>query len=417
MDRKIEKSGWPVGRLLLVAIPAALLLYLIYAYTTKPVTGSSVTVDATRLTISEVARAPFQEFVNVNATVIPIRSIVLGAVEGGRVDYIAAESGASVRAGDTLLVMSNNHLQLDVMNREAQILEQMNTMRNTRIALQQQRLHLRNELLSHETELLQRRREYVRDSTLFARGMVSPHQYESTLQQYEQVTLRRDLFAEQLELDAAATEAELSFITESLVNMERNLSMVSGILENLVIRAPIDGQLTSLDAEIGEMKTAGQRIGQIDVLDGYKLRAQVDEVYITRLEAGQRAAFDFAGRAHELMITRIYPEVVDGRFQVDLDFTGEVPEALRRGQSVRLRMFFSEDEEAILVPRGGFFQQTSGTWMFVLSADGRGAERRPIRIGRQNAQFYVIEEGLQPGERVITSSYEGLAQHNRIQFR
>ncbi|MCH8525480.1 MAG: efflux RND transporter periplasmic adaptor subunit, partial [Balneolales bacterium] len=263
----------------------------------------------------------------------------------------------------------------------------------------------------------QRKREFVRDSTLNIRGLVSPHQYETSLQQYEQVRLRRDLFAEQLALDSAATESELNFIAESLVNMERNLNLVSQILDNLVIRAPIDGMLTSLDAEIGETKSAGQRIGQIDVLDGYKLRAQIDEVYITRIDAGQRAAFDFAGTTHELMITRLYPEVVDGRFQVDLDFTGTIPESLRRGQSVRLRVFFSEDEEALVIPRGSFFQQTAGNWIFVVDANGASAERRNIRIGRQNAQFYVIEEGLQPGDQVVTSSYEGFANHSRLNFR
>lgn len=417
MDRKIEKSSIRPGAAVIFISGILIIGYLLYAYGFRSSAGSTFSVDSQRVTISTVTLAPFQEFITVNAVVVPMRSIVLDAVEGGRVDYIAAEGGATVQAGDTLLVLSNNNLQLDVMNRETQILEQMNALRNTRIALQQQRLNLRSDLLTHETELMQRRREYVRDSTLHSRGLVAQHQYEAARQQYDQVRLRRDLFAERLELDAAATESELQFIAASLVNMENNLSLVSQILDNLVIKAPIDGQLTSLDAEIGETKSVGQRLGQIDVLDGYKLRAQVDEIYIARVEVGQTAAFDFAGRTHQLQITRLYPEVIDGRFQVDLDFIGSIPEALRRGQTVRLRISFSEDDEALVVPRGGFFQQTGGNWIYVVDADGNGATRTDIRIGRQNAQFYVIEQGLSPGDRVITSSYDGFGTHNRLSFR
>jgi len=414
MDRKIEKSSWNFKSAVFAAGGAVLVLYLVWMYGFRESGSQSMRIDTGNLTISAVERAPFREFITVNAAAVPLRSIILDAVEGGRVERVMAESGRNVVAGDTLLVLSNNNLQLDVMNRETQILEQMNNLRNTRIALQQQRLDLRSDLLTHETELQQRRRDYQRDSTLFSRGLVAPHQFESSLQQFEQVRLRRDLFAEQLALDSAATESELRFIAESLVNMQRNLDLVSDILDNLVITAPISGQLTALDAEIGETKSVGQRLGQIDVLEGYRMRAQIDEIYITRVEAGQTAEFDLEGQTWTMAVTRIFPEVIDGRFQVELDFTGAAPASLRRGQTIRLRLAFSDLADAVLIPRGGFFQQTGGQWVFVLNSEGTAAERRDIRIGRQNARFYAIEEGLEPGERVITSSYQDFGDNTRL---
>ena len=417
MDRKIEKKSLSAGKIGAVVFGALLLVYVLYMYVFSAGGGTSTTIDASRITISQVQEAPFEEFVTVNATVIPIRSIFLDAVEGGRTDRVLVEGGSFVEEGDTILVMSNNNLQLDVMNRETHILEQMNTMRNTRLALQQQRLSLRSEVLSHETELKQRQREFSRDSSLYARDLVSVHQFEESQQKFEQVLQRRDLYAEQLALDSVATENELQFIEQSLANMRHNLTLVAQIMDNLVIRAPISGQLTSLDAEIGETKSAGQRIGQIDVLDGYKIRAVVDEVYIARVEAGQRASFDFAGNTYELVISRVYPEVVDGRFQVDLDFVSDHPESIRRGQSVRPRLTFSQVSDALLLPRGAFFQRTGGNWVYVLESDGESAVRRNIRIGRQNSQFYVIEEGLQPGDQVITSSYDAFGDHDKLNLR
>lgn len=417
MDRKIEKKSLSAGKIAVIVLGALPLVYVLYMYVFSSRGGSSTTIDASRVTISQVQEAPFEEFITVNATVIPIRSIFLDAVEGGRTDRVLVEGGSFVEEGDTILVMSNNNLQLDVMNRETHILEQMNTMRNTRLALQQQRLSLRSEVLTHETELKQRRREFSRDSSLYASDLVSVHQFEESQQKFEQVLQRRDLYAEQLALDSVATENELQFIEQSLANMRNNLKLVAQIMDNLVIRAPISGQLTSLDAEIGETKSGGQRIGQIDVLDGYKIRAIVDEVYIARVEAGQRANFDFAGRTYELEISRVHPEVVDGRFQVDLDFVSEHPESIRRGQSVRPRLTFSQVSDALLLPRGAFFQRTGGNWVYVLEPGGESAIRRNIQIGRQNSQFYVIEYGLQPGDQVITSSYDAFGNHDKLNLR
>lgn len=376
--------------------------------------GRRLNVSVDRITISTVETGAFQEFIPVNGTVIPIRTIYLDMVEGGRVDRVMMDGGEFVRAGDTILVLGNNNLQLDVMNRETQILEQINNLQNTRLALQQDRLSLRNQVLTLETELLQRRRNYERDRDLFDKQLIARHQFDESRELYEQVMRRRDLVREQIALDSLATENQLRHIDQSLVRMQGNLRLVSASTNYLVIRAPVTGQLTSLNAEIGENKNRGERIGQIDVLDGYKVRVAIDEHYISRINTGQSGTFDLAGRPYSLSITKIYPEVREGRFEVDMEFDAEVPDGIRRGQTLRIRLALGDQTEALLIPRGGFFQQTGGNWIFVVDPSGTFATKRAIRIQRQNPQQYEVVEGLQPGERVITSSYESFGDNDRL---
>lgn len=416
MDRKIERKPALPVKWIILSLAGAVLLYLgvIAVFSAG---SQTLNVERNRLVISEVILAPFQENITISGTIVPQRSIFMDAIEGGRVERIYVEAGSFVHQGDTLLVLSNNNLQLDMMNRESQILEQINTLRNTRLQLQQQRLSLRSDLLAHQTELSQRQRDYNRDSTLYVRDLVARHQFEESRNRYHEALSRTALFREQLALDSLSIENQFQHIDASIENMIRNLDMVSRMGESLVVTAPISGQLTSLDAEIGESKTQGQRIGQIDITDSYKIRAVVDEIYLARLETGQTAEFDFAGSTHSLTVTRIYPEVSDGRFQIDLDFAGNIPESVRRGQSVRVRLALSDFSEAVLVPRGGFFQSTGGQWLFVVNDQSTEAVRRPIRLGRQNSQFFVVEEGLEPGERVITSGYDTFGNANQIRIQ
>ena len=405
MDRKIEKKSWSPKRLLLFAGGGILGLYLIYSAITSG-SGSSLNVDGSKIQISVVEEAPFQENISVNGAIIPSRSIYLDAVEGGRVERINVDAGENVSEGDVILVLTNNNLQLDVMNREAQILEQINTLRATRIQLQQQRLTLRNDLLTNQTELQRRKREFETNKSLYERGLVAEHQYLESEQLYSEALSRSKLYSEQVAIDSLAINAQFTHIDSSLENMIKNLDLVGEITDFLVVRAPISGQLTSLDAEIGETKVSGQRLGQIDITDSYKVRATVDEIYISRVEVGQIGVFDVDGLDYELSVTRIYPEVTDNRFQIDLDFTDQRPETIRRGQSVRLRLALSEVSNALILQRGAFFQQTGGRWIYVLSTDGDVAYKREIRIGRQNSQYYTIEDGLQVGDKVIISGYE-----------
>jgi HlyD family secretion protein len=414
MDRKIEKKKWSSQKLAGAIAIVFVSIYLIYAILYRG--GNTLNVDSTRIVVSEVISAPFQENITVTGMVVPVRSIFLDAVEGGRIDKVFVEAGSIVNEGDTLLLLSNNNLQLDVMNREAQILEQINTLRSTRLALQQQRLSLRNDYLNHQTELQKREREYQRDKTLFERGLVAQHQFDGSREAYEEVMQRRSLIAEQLSIDSLSIETQFKHIESSLNNMMRNLDLVGRMVDNLIVKAPISGQLTSLDAEIGESKQTGQRLGQIDVTDGYKIRALVDEVYIARLVVGQQAEFDFAGEKFNLTVSRVYPQVSDGRFEIDLDFTESVPEMVRRGQSVRLRLALSDVSQAVLINRGAFYQRTGGNWIFVLDDSGEYAYRRDIRISRQNSQHYVIEEGLLPGEKVLISGYETFGDSERLRI-
>jgi HlyD family secretion protein len=404
MDRKLEKKNLTTQKVLIAVVAGIAVLYVVYAAFTAG-SGQSLNVDGSRLQIVTVTEGTFQEDITVNGTIVPQRSIYLDAVEGGRVERILAEAGESVREGDTLLVLSNNNLQLDVMNREAQILEQINTSRNTRLQLLQRRLSIRNDLLTHQSDLEGRKRAYDRDLALFNRGLVSEDVYIESRRLFNEAKDRLKLYEEQVALDSVDIENQLSHIDASVLNMERNLALVGRMADFLIVRAPISGQLTSLDAEIGESKSAGQRLGQIDVTDTYKVRAEVDEVYISRVVVGQNATFEFDNRSWELSVSRVYPEVRNGRFEVDLDFSGDAPAAIRRGQSVRVRLALSEFSSAILLDRGAFFQTTGGQWVFVVNESGDSAEKRDIRVTRQNTRFYAIDSGLQSGDRVIISGY------------
>ncbi len=413
MDRKIEKKTFTAKNVIIVGGITTLVAFVTYQFIWAD-TSRRLNVDLDRLTISTVEMGEFQEFIPVNGTVIPIRTIYLDMVEGGRVERLNVGGGELVKEGDILLVLGNNNLQLDVLNRETQTLEQINNLQNTRLALQQERLSLRNQVLTLETDLLTRRRNFERDKELYERKLVSEHQYLESKQLFEQILQRRDLVKEQISLDSIATENQLRFIDESLIRMQNNLKLVTRSTDDLVVRAPVTGQLTSINAEVGENKNRGERIGQIDVLDGFKVRVGIDEHYISRINLGQSGSFDYAGQSYTLTITKIYPEVRDGRFEVDMEFTGTVPEGIRRGQTLRVRLALGDFTDAILLPRGGFFQTTGGNWVFVLDEGGQFASRRPIRIGRQSPVNYEILEGLLPGDRVITSSYDTFGNNERL---
>lgn len=415
MDRKIEKKSVNTRTIVLAGIGVLVFIYIVYAAITSG-DYHVVQADSSRIQIVEVSEAPFQEQITATGTVVPSRSIFLDVVEGGRIDQILADAGSNVMEGDTILVLSNNNLQLEVMNREAQILEQINATRTTRIQLQQQRLSMRNDFLTHQTALDSRTRAFERDKALFERNLISEDQFLESKRQFDEVLQRTHLYREQMALDSLSYEAQFRHIDSSLQNMIRNLELVANITDHLIVKAPISGQLTSLDAEIGETKQAGQRLGQIDITDSYKVRAVFDEIYIPRIQMGQQADFEIDGQTYALSVSRVYPEVTDGRFQVDLDFVGQHPASVRRGQTVRLRLALSDFSSAILINRGAFFQSTGGRWIFVISPDGSRAFRREISIGRQNSQFFVIEDGLQPGDKVIISGYESFGNATQLRL-
>ena len=371
-------------------------------------------VNIERITIATVEKGVFQEFIPVIGNVLPIKTIYLDAMEGGRVENIFVEAGSMVHEGDKILKLANTNLLLDIMYREAQFFEQSNNLRNTRLAMEQHRLTLRRELVELDYQIQRQKRIYDRNTELAKKDLISQQEYEQAKDEYEYLLKRKELTLETQKQDAVFRQVQIEQLEASVQRMQTNLGMVKQKLESLVLRAPISGQLTSLHAEIGESKSPGERLGKIDVLEGFKVRAAIDEHYIARIEIGRTGAFDLAGTSYTLIVKKIYPEVREGRFEVDMEFDGASPQGMRRGQTLRIRLELGDLSEAVLLPRGGFYQKTGGQWVYVLEPSGAVATKRPIRLGRQNPQVFEVLEGLEPGEQVITSTYDGFGDIDRL---
>jgi len=412
MDRKIEKKRWTPGRIAIL-IGAVAVVVLIAVVLTRSRT-SSMRTSADRLTVSTVTRGPFQELIPLNGTVMPIDNVFLDAVEGGRVEEIYLEAGSLVEVGDPILKLSNTNLLLDIMWREAELFQQSNNLRNTWILMEQTRLQLGKELADIENQLRQQRRTHERYTELSEHGLVPSHLAELVRDEYEYLVKRRDLTVESQRKDTEFRETQMAALQESLDRMGANLDVIEKKHENLTIRAPVAGQLTALTAEVGQLKALGERLGQIDILGGFKINATIDEYYINRVELGGRGVFEIDGDPYDVAVQKIYPEVTDGRFEVDLSFLGESPSGIRRGQTLRVRLQLGEMSEAVLLPRGGFFQATGGSWVYVIDGTGELAHKRRIHLGRQNPDVFEVLEGLEVGERVITSSYEGFGTTNQL---
>ena len=416
MDRVIERKKWPMKRVIKYGGGAAFLLLVIYLMVFQT-DGASLRVERERLTISTVTHGPFQEFIPVMGEAMPINTVYLDAVEGGRVEKIYVEAGTMIKAGDPILKLSNTDLLLDVMFREAEFFQQSNNLRNTRLSMEQQRLALRQEMAQVDYELLNKKKQFARYESLFEDQLISKEEYESTKDEYDYLVRKRDLTKESMEKDIAFREQQIVQLEQNLSRMRENLEVTQNKLESLVIRAPVSGQLTSLRAEvIGESKQPGERMGQIDVLDGFKVRARIDEHYINRVEIDREGLFTISGKEYTLRVKKIYPEVTDGRFEVDLVFDGDVPENLRNGQTLHIRLALGDLTEATLLPRGGFYQTTGGNWVFVVDESGDFAVRRPVKLGRWNTDVYEVLEGLEPGDRVVTSSYDGYGDMKKLVF-
>jgi len=413
MDRKIEKRRWPPKKIAAVAIAAAFLVFVLYSFVLRD-RSSRLNVEADRLTISTVTRGPFQEFIPVNGTLLPLETFFLDAVEGGRVETIFIEAGSFVKKGDPILRLTNSNFQLDVMYREALAYEQINNAENRRLAIEQNSIAIRSQLADVENSMRQSTLSYVRDSVLAEKKLIAPEDFIRTRNDYsywqKKLTLARDNFRQ----DSLLRISQLSQIESSIRRLDQNLDMLKQSVDNLTVRAPITGQLTSLNAEIGASKSPGQRLGQVDALESFKVRADIDEFYISRVNIGQTGEFDLNDTTYELIIKKVYPEVTNGRFQVDLFFAGQAPNGIRRGQTLQIRLELGDLSEALLLPRGGFYQKTGGQWVYVVDPSGDYAVKRAIKLGRQNPQMFEVLEGLSPGEQVITSSYDNFDDIDKL---
>jgi HlyD family secretion protein len=413
MDRKIEKKFWTRSRIAYGAGSLVVVVLITYAFIST-LGGSRLNVEADKITISKVTRAPFQEYIPVQGTILPIQTFYLDAVEGGRVEKRYVEAGSFVKKGDPIVKLANTNLQLDVMYREALTYQEINDAQNRRLSIEQNTIGVKTSLAEAEYEVQHTGLAYLRDSALVLKKLVPEQSYLESRYEYDSWLKRRALAQENFLQDSILRVAQLAQLEGSIARLQQNLDMTKKSLDNLTIKAPISGQLTSLNAEIGESKTPGQRIGQIDVLDSFKVQASIDEFYIARVNAGQAGEFDLTGKTFRLRIVKVYPEVTNGRFDVDMEFVGSAPAGLRRGQTLQIRLELGDLTEAVLLPRGGFYQKTGGQWVYVVDKSGEYAVRRNIKLGRQNPQMFEVLDGLEPGEEVITSSYDNFGDIDRL---
>ncbi|WP_072315543.1 efflux RND transporter periplasmic adaptor subunit [Sinomicrobium oceani] len=405
MDIPITKKRFTTSRILMLG-GGVLLLTLIIFIIISSSGGSKLNVETERITISDVKQGVFQENIPVNGIVLPITTIYLDAVEGGRVEEKFVEDGAVMKAGDPILRLSNTDLELSLVNQETAVYNLLTQMQIQQNAARQNTINRLNQLTDVDNSLVEAKRVYELNNRLYEEKAVGKQELLESENNYKYQKERMKLAREVVKQDSMASRQELNQ-AESSYNRTRNaLDLMRKKVGDLVVRAPVDGQLTSLDAEIGQSKTKGERLGQIDVLSGYKVRADIDEHYISRIYTGQFGSFNFRNTAYTLSIKKVYTQVTNGRFQVDMHFEGEVPEGIRRGQTLQIRLALSQEKEALLLAKGGFFQKTGGNWVFKVSEDGKTAYRQPIRLGSQNTEYYEVLEGLQPGDRVITSGYD-----------
>ena len=412
MDRQIEKKKWPPKKIAMIAGSVLFVAFVIYIFVFG-MSKSSLNVKAERLTVSEVKNGPFQEFIPVMGNVLPYYHY-LTAVEGGTVEEVFLRAGAKVEKGDPILKLANTTLLINLMWRESELFQQINNLRNTRLDMERYRLNLNQQLAQVENNLQQQKRVFDRYKELIKDDLISQHEYELAKDQYEYLVKHRDLTVESQTKDIEFRERQVEALEGQVTRMEDNLEIIRSRLENLTIRAPVAGYLTSLEAEIGQSKQAGQELGQIDTLEGYRVMAGIDEHYLARVEVGRKGEFEFAGNSYAIKVTQKYPAVVEGRFRVDMEFVDETPDGITAGQTYHIRLELGDISEAILLARGGFSQTTGGNWAYVLEPSGDVALKRRIRLGRQNPDFFEVLEGLEPGEKVITSSYESFGNMERL---
>ena len=414
MDRVVERRGLDMRAKLVIAAAGAILLALIF-YMFAP-GANSQTVETSRLTISTVERGRFDDFLPLRARVEPLVTVFLDAVEGGRVERVLVEDGAHVQAGQLLAVLSNADLQLNVLARQTEVTQQINSMRSQELALAQTRLANERALIEADLATQTARRQYELQRPLAERGFVSSRQFADSRDQYEANRQRSAVLRRQQATDERLQSSQLAQLRSSASALNASLDIARGTLDSLNLRAPVAGQLTSFAIQVGQSLQRGERLGQIDSAGRSKLRAQVDEFYLGRVSEGQVANAEVNGRPYRMRVSKIYPQVRNGTFEIDLQFLGPEP-SLQRGQTVQTRLTLGDPTPALLIPAGAFYNETGGSWVFVVAPDGRSAVRRNVRLGRRNADHIEVLDGLQAGERVITSPYTGFAERARLSLR
>ncbi len=405
VDRVIKKKKWPAKRILTIGgiVALVLLAFGSYYFTSGK---SRLNVDLDRITISTVTKGPFQETIPVNGVVLPIKSIYLDATEGGRVEERYVEDGTFMKKGEPILKLSNTNLELSLAGQETGVFTQLSQMQLARINAQQNTVSKLTQMADVESSFKEAERIYTLDKLLYEKGALGSQDFQSAKNNYNYYLEKTQLAREILKQDTVSTKQQAEQDKGSYAHAQEGLQIMRKKVGDLVLRAPIEGQLTSLDAEVGQSKKEGDRLGQIDVLSGFKVRVDVDEHYISRIYMGLKGKFSFADSNYDLKIFKVYTQVTTGKFQVDMQFIGPVPKGIRRGQTLQILLALSDERQSILVARGGYYQQTGGNWIFKVSDDGKTAFRTDIQLGNQNQDYYEVLAGLKPGDKVVTSSYE-----------
>ena len=418
MDKIIEKkTGWRVAftkKALPYWLGALLLAFIVYLIA-RP-NNKTLRVDKDTVTVSSAVKGEFNDYIRISGRVQPMTTIQLSPQEGGIVQTILIEEGSKVKAGDPILILSNDNLDLSILNSEAELAEKENILRNTQIQMEQQKLDVRQNVLEYGTQVERLKRAYEQQKALYEDKLIAREEYLKAEEDYKLARQKYELMTERSVQDSLYRSTQIDRMEESLDNMQLNMQMIRKRKSNLIVKAPIDGELGLLDVVLGQSIASGTKIGQINSVGTYKVEAQIDEHYIDRVVAGLEATFERQGETFSTIIRKVYPEVRDGKFKADFKFAGEQPDNIRAGQTYYLNLQLGQPEEAVIIPRGTFYQKTGGKWIYVVNKEGTKAVKREIRIGRQNPQYYEVLEGLAPGEKVITSGYDTYGDSDVLVF-
>ena len=418
MDKVIEKKKGIAAAFTKRAVPywmgCVVVLFIVWLLARD--NHSVLRVNPQTLSMGTVTQGQFNDYIRVTGQVLPMTTIQISPLEGGVVETIVAEEGSKVKKGDVILILNNESLDLQILNAEADLAEKENILRNTMISMEQQRLSVQQEKLQLQIEVKRLKRKFEQNKALYEEKLIAREEYLMAQEDYELAAGRLELVKERATQDSLYRSVEIRQMQESLENMRLNMQMIRRRKENLTIKSPISGELGLLDVTLGQSIASGTKIGQINELGSYKIEAQIDEHYIDRVSAGLSASFERQNESYDAVIRKVYPEVREGKFKADFKFSGEQPANIRTGQTYYLNLQLGQPEKAILIPRGTFYQKTGGKWIYVVSPEGGKAVKREIRIGRQNPQFYEVLEGLEAGEKVITSGYDNFGDNEVLIF-
>ena len=406
MDRKITKKKVSLSpKTLLISL--SLISITWWAFANVELSGNALKIEKQRLMISEVKYAELEDYIPVRGQVKPSRTVYLDSIEGGRVEEIFIEEGAEVKAGDVILRLSNTNLQLDVISREAQVSEQLNNLRNTKLAIEKETLNLKRDIIEIDYQLVRLRRTAKQRKLLAEKKLISQDELLETQDELNYYEKRRALIVERQNTDNKVREVQMKQLESSVSRLEKNLNVARGNLENLNVKAPVSGKLTALNVELGESKSRGQRLGQVDNLASFKVTAFVDEFYIARLEIGQQAKSNIADADYPMLVSKIYSQVSNGQFEIELKFQSALPENIRRGQTIQMKLQLGDGNNVMVIEKGSFVQDTGGNWAFVLNEQGDKAIKTSIQSGKSNPEYIEIISGLSLGDKIVTSSYAG----------